>query len=78
MLTTLLAAMLLSGATFTFNYSADLFGPLSTLSASLTSVNALTGEIAVSGVDTSRPSIPFTFTWGDGTSNEGWFPQNHI
>src|ERR1035437_8535933 len=31
--------------------------------------------ITLNGTDTARPTIPFTFTWGDGTFSTGFFPQ---
>jgi hypothetical protein len=40
--------------------------------------NANTGVISVNGVDIRRPGTPFTWEWGDGTTTQGWFPQNHI
>ena len=46
-----------------------------TLSASLLSINRTTGEVIINGVDTRGPSTPFTWFWGDGTSNNGFFPQ---
>lgn len=49
-----------------------------TLSASILEINTTTGVVKVNGVDTSQPQVPFTFTWGDGTSSQGWFPQEHL
>lgn len=41
-------------------------------------INKATGEMIVNGVDSSRPSTPFRFIWGDGTMTLGWFPQRRI
>jgi hypothetical protein len=37
-----------------------------------------TREMVVNGVDLARPTVPFRFTWGDGTMTVGWFPQKKI
>jgi hypothetical protein len=60
-----------------FNFKRYLSGPPSTLSLSDLSLNTSTGEVVPNGGDTSRPSIPFTFDWGDGTSTDGWFGEAH-
>jgi hypothetical protein len=36
-----------------------------------------TGVIEINGVDTRRPTTPFTWIWGDGKVSQGWFPQYH-
>ena len=41
-------------------------------------VERATGTVVLNGVDTSRPSIPFQFDWGDGTASVGWFPQTKV
>lgn len=40
-------------------------------------VDNQTGIVRVNGVDTRSPSVPFTWNWGDGSLNTGWFPQQH-
>jgi hypothetical protein len=40
-------------------------------------VNTITGEVTIKGVDTARPSTPFTWDWGDGNIEDGWFPMQH-
>ena len=36
------------------------------------------GRVVINGIDTAQPATPFTFTWGDGSEDEGWFPMTHI
>ena len=40
-------------------------------------VDVQTGIVRVNGVDTRSPSVPFSWNWGDGSINTGWFPQEH-
>ena len=35
-------------------------------------------RVVLNGVDTSRPSVPYHFDWGDGTESVGFFPQTKI
>ncbi|MGA8073232.1 MAG: choice-of-anchor D domain-containing protein, partial [Candidatus Acidiferrales bacterium] len=35
------------------------------------------GTVEVNGVDTAQPTTPFEFTWGDGNTTSGFFPQEH-
>ena len=61
-----------------FNYKRALGGSGKTLSANIQSINRTTGEVIFGGVDTKGPTTPgltFTWIWGDGTSNNGFFPQ---
>ena len=60
-----------------FNYRNVLIGPISTLSVQIYAINYSNGNISVTGYDTRNPTIPFTWDWGDGNVNEGWFPQWH-
>jgi hypothetical protein len=60
-----------------FNYSPYLFGALHTLSVSVESVDTVTGQVRVNGVDLQGPRTPFTWKWGDGTVTSGFFPQVH-
>jgi hypothetical protein len=52
--------------------------PGTTLTLFKPEVDALTGKMTVNGIDTRRPGIPFTWNWGDGHTDTGWFPQSHI
>lgn len=36
------------------------------------------GKVTVNGVDPNRPQKPFTWNWGDGHIETGWFPLTHI
>ena len=60
-----------------FDFKLDLFGPPSTLSLTLVSINKPTGQVTVNGVDTQQPTTPFLFDWRDGTTTSGFFPQTH-
>jgi len=61
-----------------FDFTEQLFGPPSTLSIAVESINPDTGEVVVNGADSQRPGIPFTWSWGDGSAPEnGWFPRSH-
>lgn len=50
---------------------------LATLQIGNPVIDATTGKVSVNGVDSRRPTIPFTWDWGDGTSHSGWFPSSH-
>ncbi|HLP15588.1 MAG TPA: T9SS type A sorting domain-containing protein [Bacteroidota bacterium] len=60
-----------------FSYAKFLTGPPSTLELFDVTVNATTGEVSINGMDSQAPSDPFTWIWGDGTIEEGWFPGVH-
>ncbi len=60
-----------------FNYSADIFGPTQSLILFFESVDLNTGQIRMNAADSRRPSIPFAWHWGDGTTNSGFPPQTH-
>lgn len=47
------------------------------LSAFVVSSNS-SGTVAINGGDTTQPTTPFTFNWGDGSSTSGFFPQQHV
>jgi hypothetical protein len=49
-----------------------------TLSASVQQLDPATGAVSINGVDTRRPTKPFLFEWGDGTSSQNFFPASHI
>jgi hypothetical protein len=37
------------------------------------------GLVNVNGVDNRQPTrMAFTWTWGDGSTTQGWFPQSHV
>ena len=57
-----------SGADASAQSSFFLFSPATTSS----------GQVTINGVDTTAPSIPFTFDWGDGTVSSGWFLSTHV
>ncbi|RLF52160.1 MAG: hypothetical protein DRN24_03715 [Thermoplasmata archaeon] len=48
-----------------------------TLSIWIESLDKDTGGVIVNGVDTRNPFTPFTWDWGDGSIDDGFFPQNH-
>jgi hypothetical protein len=37
-----------------------------------------TGQVQVNGLDSRRPNQRFAWSWGDGDSTQGFFPQNHV
>jgi hypothetical protein len=41
-------------------------------------IEAKTGLVTIIGVDPNRPQRPFTWNWGDGHTEIGWFPLAHI
>jgi len=61
-----------------FDFKQYLFDDPSTLSAFIESLNKSTGQVIINGGDSQQPTIPFTFDWGDGNVNDGWFFQEHI
>jgi hypothetical protein len=61
-----------------FNFSRQLFGPPSTLSIFVQSINPSTGSVEINGGDTQGPLTPFSWEWGDGTQTQGFFPQQHV
>jgi len=60
-----------------FNFSAQLFGPPSTLSVFIQSIDPGTGIVNANGGDSRMPTTPFTWDWGDGNVTQGFFPQQH-
>jgi hypothetical protein len=60
-----------------FSYAKYLTGPPSTLELFEVTVNKTTGEVSINGSDSQAPGDPFTWIWGDGTSEDGWFPSSH-
>ena len=47
------------------------------LQLTLVSENSATGLVQINGLDSRGPSTPFTWSWGDGTTTQGFFPQTH-
>lgn len=66
-----------SAATVSFSYRSIIEGTARTLSATVQITNLASGSVSVTGVDSARPSSPFSFDWGDGTMSTGFFPQSH-
>lgn len=60
-----------------FNFGAVLQGPTQTLHVRVEHVERSTGLVVVEGGDARRPTTPFAWQWGDGTSTTGFFPQSH-
>ena len=61
----------------TFNYK-KVLTINRTLSATILTINRTTGDVVFGGADGRGPTTPgltFTWVWGDGTSNNGFFPQ---
>lgn len=48
-----------------------------TLSVALDTVDLVTGEVALNGIDTGAVAAPFDVDWGDGTLSSGYFPLLH-
>lgn len=45
----------------------------------ITGTDLSTGLVNVNGVDNRQPTrAAFAWTWGDGTTTQGWFPQSHV
>ena len=60
-----------------FNFKRYLTGPLQTISVQIENINYNTGEVVVGGYDSQCPTIAFTWDWGNGTINNGFFPWRH-
>lgn len=41
-------------------------------------VEAATGKVSINGADSNGPHKPFTWSWGDGQTEDGWFPKTHV
>ena len=59
-----------------FNYQKYLFDPPSSLSLNIEEINRTTGYVKVNGYVSSNP-IFLSWDWGDGSSENGWFPMTH-
>ena len=60
-----------------FNYSRYIFRKAPTVYVSVKSVDKNTGRVTIGGGDSRKPTIPFTWNWGDGTTQKGGFPQEY-
>jgi hypothetical protein len=60
-----------------FNFSNELFSPPTTLLVWIQDINRLTGWVQINGADSQQPVTPFSWDWGDGTVEDGWFPRDH-
>jgi len=60
-----------------FNYKKYLFDPPPTLSIIIASIDRNTGYVKIDGVDFGNISDPFMWEWGDGITENGWFPMEH-
>lgn len=60
------------------DYSRELFGTAPTLRPTVQSVDVSTHTVVIQGEDSRAPSIPFTFSLGDGSVTNGFFPQSHL
>ena len=54
------------------------FRPYLRFDCSLVATPVVEGlAVTISGVDTRRPSTPFSWDWGDGTASDSFFPARH-
>jgi hypothetical protein len=60
-----------------FDFKTEIFGKISSITVQVVSIDTGTGEVTLNGVDTRRPTVPFTWDWDDGKVTVGWFPQSH-
>ncbi len=60
-----------------FNFRKQLFDSPSTLRIWIQELNPTTGYVLINGIDTQQPSRPFTWDWGDGSIESGFFPRSH-
>jgi hypothetical protein len=60
-----------------FSYSRYFSGNKVSVTASA-QTTASTCTAIINGGDSRAPTRPFTFTWGDGSSTKGFFPQTHV
>jgi hypothetical protein len=69
--------LILTSVCFVFLFSLPTTVLAGSLSASVESMDAITGLVTINGYDSKQPTTQFTFNWGDGTSNEKWFAASH-
>jgi hypothetical protein len=73
----LIAVTILAATALGFDFSRCLFGDPSTLTIFIQEIDRATGYVLVNGGDSQQPSTPFTWIWGDGVVENGWFPMVH-
>lgn len=61
-----------------FSFKQYLSGAPITLDAYIESIDPDRKQITINGYDTTEPTRPFTFDWGDGRINTSWFPATHV
>ena len=62
----------------TFNFSRYIFEQVPTLYAYVKSLDNNLGKVIIGGGDKQESIAPFTWHWGDGTTQQSLFPQEHI
>lgn len=60
-----------------FSFSPQFFGPPSTLSIFVQSLDVSSGLVEINGADAQQSMIPFSWDWGDSLQTQGFFPQQH-
>jgi hypothetical protein len=60
-----------------FSFNPWLYGAPSTLYVWVQDIDTNTGWVEINGVDTGELTSPFTWDWGDGAVEAGWFPMQH-
>lgn len=77
-LTSILIVAIAAGTqVLAFDFTRQLFGDPPTMEIWFDHRNPATGLVIVNGYDSRSPTTPFSFDWGDGTTSEGFFPQEH-
>lgn len=51
--------------------------PTGKLTLGVPAIDRKTGTVTINGVDTNMPDTPFTWSWGDGKMDTGFFPATH-
>jgi hypothetical protein len=72
-----LSVVSLSLSAEAFSYQPWIDGQARTLGILSAQVNAQTGEVTINGVDSRAPTDAFTWHWGDGAVEDGFFPMVH-
>ena len=60
-----------------FSYQPWIDGEARTLSVGSVQVNRQTGQVEINGADSRAPTTPFTWQWGDGATDDAFFPMLH-
>jgi hypothetical protein len=75
----LVACWLVSAAgALELTYADLLSGTPATLGAAVSDRGPGRGAITINGGDSRGPSVPFTFVWGDGSTDQQFFPAVHV